>query len=58
MPVRELVNRMWKRVRRVPGRLMRWSQRGRDERLVAEARARFWAEVRDGEREAAARTRP
>jgi hypothetical protein len=58
MPVRELVGRIWKRVCHVPGRLVRWSQRSRDERLVAEARARFWAEVRAGEREAEARTRP
>jgi hypothetical protein len=48
---------MWKRVRDALGRLMRWLQRGRDERRVAETRARFWAEVREGEREAEARSR-
>jgi hypothetical protein len=57
MPVREPVNRMWKRLRHVLSRLMRRSQRGRDERRVAATRARFWAELREGEREAEARMR-
>jgi len=32
-------------------------RRGRDEHRSAEARARFWAEAREGEREADARVR-
>ena len=57
MSVRARVNGMWKRLRQVLSRLLRWSQRGRDERRVAETRARFWAEVHEGEREAKARSR-
>jgi len=35
-------------------RLLRWLQKGRGERRTAEARTRFWAEVREGQREAEA----
>jgi len=47
----------WKRLRRVLARLLRWSHRSRDERRSGAARARFWAEAREGEREAEARAR-
>jgi hypothetical protein len=57
MLVRANVSRMRKRVSHVLWRLMRWLQRDRDERRVAETRARFWAEVHEGEREAEARSR-
>ena len=49
---------MWKRLRYALSRLCRRSQRGPGERREAEARARFWAEVRVGEREAEAHSRP
>jgi hypothetical protein len=49
---------MWKRLRYALRRAWRRSQRGADERRAAEARARFWAEVREGEREAEAQSRP
>jgi hypothetical protein len=49
---------MWERLRHALWRLWRESQRGSDERRAAEARARFWAEVREGEREAEAHSRP
>jgi len=39
-------------------RLWRRSRRGPDERRTARARAHFWAEVRKGEREAEAQSRP
>jgi len=39
-------------------RLWRWSQSGPEERREARARARFWAEVREGQREAKAHSRP
>ena len=45
---------MWERLRDALRRLWRRSQRGHDERRAAEARARFWAEVRRGQREAEA----
>jgi hypothetical protein len=48
---------LWKRLRRVLARLRRWSQKSRDERRSGAARARFWAEAREGEREAEARVR-
>jgi hypothetical protein len=48
----------WKRLREVLARLGRWSHKGRDERRSAAARARFWADARAGEREAADRSRP
>jgi hypothetical protein len=49
---------MWKRLRRELWRLWRLSQRGPDERRAAKVRARFWAEVHEGQREAEARSRP
>jgi hypothetical protein len=49
---------MWKDLREVLGRLWQWSRKSAAERRVARERARFWAGVREGEREAEARTRP
>jgi hypothetical protein len=49
---------MWKRMRHELLRLWRWSQRGAGERRTARARARFWAELREGQREAEAHSRP
>lgn len=49
---------MWNYLRDALWRLWRRSQRGGDERRTADARAHFWAEVREGQREAEARTRP
>jgi len=49
---------MWKRLRPLLNDLWRRLRKGRDERRVPGARARFWAEVRAGEREAEARLRP
>jgi hypothetical protein len=57
MSVRAPVSRHVKRLRDVLTRLKRWLQRGGDERRVAATRARFWAEVHEGEREAEARSR-
>lgn len=48
---------MWKRLRDAVRRLWRLSRRGHDERRVAEARARFWTDVRQGQREAEANSR-
>jgi hypothetical protein len=48
---------MWKDLRRVLERLLRWSQKGSAERRTARTRARFWNEVREGEREAEDRSR-
>jgi hypothetical protein len=47
-----------KRLRGVLAGLWRWLRKGHDERRVAAARARFWSEVREGEREAEAHVRP
>jgi chromosome condensin MukBEF MukE localization factor len=49
---------MWKRLQPLLTGLWRRLRRGHDERRVAEARKRFWAEVRAGEREAEAQLRP
>ncbi len=49
---------MWKNLREVLVRLWQWSRKGAAERRAASARARFWAGVREGEREAEARSRP
>lgn len=46
----------WKRLRDAVQRLGRSSQRGSSERQTAKERARFWSEVREGQREAEART--
>ena len=49
---------MWKRLRYALRRLWQRSQRGPDERRTAKIRARFWAELREGQREAEGRLRP
>jgi hypothetical protein len=49
---------MWKRLHQLLARLWRWSQKGPEERRAARTRARFWAEVREGQREAEADSRP
>jgi hypothetical protein len=49
---------MWSRLYHAAWRLWRQSQRGAVERRVAKARARFWAEVREGQREAESHSRP
>ena len=46
-----------KQLRDVLNRLWRWLRKGHDERRVTAARARFWAELREGEREAEAHLR-
>ena len=43
---------MWKHLRSILARIWRRSQNGRGERQAAKTRARFWAEVREGQREA------
>jgi hypothetical protein len=48
---------MWNRLSRLLARLRRWSHPNRDECRSPAARARFWAELRKGEREAEARSR-
>ena len=47
-----------KRLRPLLVRAFRWLRKGHDERRAADARARFWSEVRAGEREAEAQLRP
>jgi hypothetical protein len=49
---------MWSRLHDALARLWRWSRRTRDERPTNEAREHFWAELREGEREAEARVHP
>jgi hypothetical protein len=49
---------MWKDLRDVLVRFWQWSQKSAAERRVAKERARFWAGVREGEREAEAQSRP
>jgi hypothetical protein len=46
-----------KSVRQLVGRVWRWMRKGHDERRTVRERARFWAEVRAGEREAEAQVR-
>lgn len=46
---------MWKRLRRLWLRLWQRSQKSSGDRRAEAARARFWAELREGEREAEAR---
>jgi hypothetical protein len=48
---------MWNDLREVIGRLWQWVQKSAAERRAAKARARFWADLREGEREAEARSR-
>jgi hypothetical protein len=49
---------MWKRLHHALRPLWRLSQRDRAEGRVANDRARFWAEVRRGQREAEANSDP
>lgn len=49
---------MWERLRHALDRLWRRLQNGRRERRTAAARARFWAEVREGQREAESHSSP
>jgi hypothetical protein len=48
---------MWNDLRDLLSRLWQWSQKSAAERRTAKARARFWADVREGEREAEAHSR-
>ena len=45
---------MWRRLRPMLSRPWRRLQKDRGERRTVEARTRFWAEVREGQREAEA----
>jgi len=47
---------MWEILRRTLARLWRHAQQSAEERRVIEERERFWAELREGQREAAARS--
>jgi len=49
---------MWKLLTEPFRRLWRWSQASVEEHRAAKVRARFWAELRAGQREAEARSRP
>ena len=49
---------MWRPLYRALRRLWRRSQRGQTESRLIQDRARFWAEVRQGQREAEANSRP
>ena len=49
---------MWDDLRQLLLRLWRRSQKSAEERQVDRARTRFWAEVREGEREAEAMSAP
>jgi len=46
-----------KRLQQVWTRVWRWMRKGHDERRTVRERARFWSEVRAGEREAEAQVR-
>ena len=48
---------MWQGLRQVLARFRRAPQEGPDERRAASTRARFWADVREGELEAEAHSR-
>jgi hypothetical protein len=48
---------MWKRLKGALGRFWRWSQKSPAERRAARVRARFWTDLRAGQREAEARSR-
>jgi hypothetical protein len=48
---------MWRRLHDAFRRLWRQSRRARDDGRLAENRARFWAEVQQGQREAEADSR-
>jgi hypothetical protein len=43
---------VWSRLRSALASLRRWSRSVRDERRSTKARAQFWSDVREGEREA------
>ena len=47
---------MWESLHQMLARLWRRSQQSSEEHRVMEARERFWAEVREGEREAEAKS--
>ena len=47
---------MWDILRQMLARLWRSSQQSSEERRLIKERERFWAEVREGEREAKARS--
>jgi hypothetical protein len=49
---------MWERLEEAVARLWRWSRKNPAERRAARLRARFWADLRAGEREAEARSGP
>jgi hypothetical protein len=49
---------MWKRLQEALRRLWRWSNKSSEETRADKARARFWTDLRAGEREAEARSRP
>jgi hypothetical protein len=49
---------MWRGLRQMLARLWRWSKKSPAERRTARTRTRFWAELREGEREAESRSRP
>lgn len=49
---------MWRRLQHALQRLWGRSQKGRAESRMTHDRARFWAEVRQGQREAEANSRP
>jgi hypothetical protein len=49
---------MWRRLHHALRRLWRRPRTGRAESRLAHDRARFWAEVREGEREAEVNSRP
>lgn len=51
-------NNMWENLHRILVRLLQRSQLRAEERRAEEERARFWAELREGEREAEARSSP
>lgn len=42
---------MWQKIKEILEQLRRWTRRGLKDRRVATERARFWAEVREGERD-------
>lgn len=48
---------MWQNLRLWLARLWHWSRQSGAERRAARVRARFWSELREGEREAAAQLR-
>jgi hypothetical protein len=49
---------MWKNLKDALGRLAAWSRTTAAERRATRLRERFWADVRAGQREAEARSRP